>query len=96
VEVCKQTILVSMQTLLQVEDVSDGMIVWEVCEQLCAVFSSTIQTVEKTFQGIEEGWPADAEFEPIDGMRLEQYTEESDTTGELKVWIPVRPKDTSH
>ena len=77
----------------QVDEIPEGMTVWEVPEQTYAVFPCTLKTIGEAYEYAFQTWLPGSGHERADGPDFELYTEEFDPEAEdpkLYVYIPIK------
>lgn len=76
----------------RVEEVPDGMVVWEIPQQTYAVFPCTLPTLHEAYRFAFEDWLPDSSYQRVDGPDFELYGEEfepDDPESRMYVYVPV-------
>ena len=74
-------------------DMPEGMVSWEVPEQIYAVFTCTLPTLGETFEYAYKTWLPESGYERADGPEFELYDESfdpEDKSSQMTVYIPVK------
>lgn len=73
----------------------DGMVRWEIPEQLYAVFPTTLPAISQTFGDIYGSWMATSGYTRTDGPEFELYGDDFDPNNPdstVYIYIPVKEK----
>ena len=79
----------------QVEDLPDGMGVWEIPAQTYAVFPCTLQTLMETYQLAYQTWLPNSNYQRSLGPEFEYYNEQfksDQPDSPMYIYIPIKER----